>query len=70
MLKLHNWNDIINANRINKYIGASQKKKEMEDISWFIKKIPPIKKYPIQLVFTWHVKDLRSDLDNKSTKSI
>ena len=31
-LKLSNWNDIINANRINKYVGASQKKKEMQEL--------------------------------------
>lgn len=70
MLKLSNWNDIINSNRINKYVGASQKKKEMKDISWFIRQIPPITKYPIELIFTWHVKNSRSDLDNKSVKSI
>lgn len=69
-LKLENWNDIINSNRINKYVGANHKKKEMKDISWFVKQIPPITKYPIKLVFTWHVTNLRKDLDNMSIKSI
>ena len=68
-LKLENWNDIINSNRINKYVGANQKKKEMKDISWFIRQIQPITKYPIKLVFTWHITNLRKDLDNMSIKS-
>ena len=69
-LKLANWNEIINQNRINKYLANSHKQKEMKDISWFIRKIPPITKYPIELVFTWHIKNSRADLDNKSVKSI
>ena len=69
-LKLANWNEIINQNRINKYVGASHKKKEMKDISYFIRQIPPITKYPIRIVFTWHIKNSRADIDNKSCKSI
>jgi Holliday junction resolvase RusA-like endonuclease len=69
-IKLSNWNEIINQNRINKYVGASHKKQEMNDISWYIRKIPPIKEYPIQITFTWHIKNVRADLDNKSVKSI
>ena len=69
-LKLSNWNDIISQCRANKYGANSHKKAEMKDISWFIKPIPPIKKYPVKLVFTWHIKNMRADLDNKSIKSI
>ena len=69
-LKLSNWNDIINANRINKYVGSSQKKKEMKDIAYFIRQMPKIEKYPIRIDFTWHIKNSRSDLDNKSVKAI
>ena len=69
-LKLSNWNDIINANRINKYVGASQKKKEMQDIGYFIRNMKPITKYPIKITFTWHVSNLRKDIDNMSVKSI
>ena len=70
MLKLSNWNDIINQCRTNKYSANSHKQQEMRDISWFIRKIPPITKYPIKMVFKWHIKNSRSDLDNKSVKSI
>ena len=51
-------------------MANSYKQKEMEDISWFIRTIPKIEKYPIELIFTWHMKNPRSDLDNKSVKSI
>lgn len=42
----------------------------MRDISWFVRQIPKIEKYPIELVFTWHIRNPRSDLDNRSVKSI
>lgn len=70
MLKLENWNDTINRCRTNKYSANSHKQQEMKDISWFIRQIPPIKKYPIEITFIWHIKNPRSDLDNKSVKSI
>ena len=70
ILKLMNWNEIIGQCRTNKYSANSHKQREMKDISWFIRKIPPIKKYPIEIVFKWHIKNIRSDLDNKSVKSI
>ena len=69
-LKLANWNDIIGQCRTNKYYANTHKKAEMKDISWFVRNIPPITKYPIKMVFTWHIKNSRSDLDNKSVKSI
>lgn len=69
-LKLANWNDIISQCRTNKYYANTHKKVEMKDISWFIRNIPPITKYPIEIVFTWHIKNARSDLDGKSCKSI
>lgn len=69
-LKLANWNDIISQCRTNKYYANTHKKAEMKDISWFVRNIPPITKYPIKMVFTWHIKNSRSDLDNKSVKAI
>lgn len=68
-LKLNNWNDIISQCRTNKYYANTHKKQEMKDISWFVKNIPPITKYPIKMVFTWHIKNSRKDLDNMSIKS-
>ncbi len=68
--KLHNWNEIISANRNNKYIGASLKKKEMKDLKMFFIGTPIITEYPIKLICTWHVKNMISDLDNKCIKSV
>ena len=68
--KLSNWNETINANRRNKYIGASLKKKEMSIIKMFLMGKPKITKYPIKLNCKWYTKNLGSDLDNKSLKSV
>ena len=68
--KLSNWNETINANRKNKYMGASLKKKEMDIINKFLIGVPKITKYPIELNCTWYVKNIGSDLDNKSLKSV
>ena len=69
-MKLDNWNDIISQCRTNKYGANSHKKAEMKDISWFVRQMPKIEKYPVQIVFKWHIKNIRADLDNKSVKSI
>lgn len=69
-LKLNNWNDIIAQCRANKYYANTHKKQEMKDIGWFVREIPPITKYPVKMRFIWHIKNVRSDLDNKSVKSI
>lgn len=69
-LRLDNWNDIINQCRTNRYGANTYKKREMKVISMFVNKIPRITKYPVKMVFKWHIKNSRSDLDNKSVKSI
>lgn len=70
--KLDNWNDTIYKCRTNYRYANAQKQKEMEIIEHFIKeqKLKPIEKYPIKLNCIWHVKYFRSDLDNKSLKSV
>ena len=70
MTKLQNWNQIIGQNRTNKYGANSYKQKEMQEISLYLKDLEPIKEYPIEIIFTWHIKNVNSDLDNKSTKAI
>ena len=69
-MKLSNWNDIISQCRTNKYGANSHKKAEMRDISYFVRQIPKIEKYPIKITFIWHVKNQGKDLDNMSTKSV
>lgn len=69
-LKLDNWNDIIKNNRANKYGANSHKQREMREIIYFIKDMPKIEKYPIKINCIWHIKNVNSDLDNKSIKSV
>lgn len=68
--KLSNWNETININRTNRYAAASKKKKEMEIVKKFLIGKPKITKYPIRLNCTWYVKNIGSDLDNKSLKAV
>ena len=69
-LKLENWNEIINNCRTNRFGANNHKKKEMQQIGWFIRNMPEISKYPIKINCIWHIKNSNSDLDNKSIKSI
>lgn len=69
-LKLFNWNDTINHCRYNKYSANNIKQKEMQEIGYFLRGIEPIKKYPIKINCEWHIKNVNSDLDNKSIKSV
>ena len=67
--KLESWNDIIKDCRSNKYFSNGKKKKEMDIISYKLKTLPKITKYPIKINCEWHIKNSNSDLDNKSIKS-
>ena len=69
-LKLHNWNEIIGYGRANKYYANSKKQQEMKNISYFMIGLPKITDYPVQMIFTWYVKNRGQDLDNKCVKSI
>ena len=69
-LKLDNWNEVININRRNKFMGAKRKKQEMNNIKYFLIGKPKITKYPIKIECIWHVKNIGSDLDNKCIKSV
>lgn len=69
-LKLDNWNDTINHCRYNKYSANMMKKREMKQIGYFLIGMQPIKNYPIKIKCEWHVKNINSDLDNKSIKSV
>lgn len=69
-LRLDNWNEIINTCRTNKFGANSRKKKEMQQIGYFIRSMPKIEKYPIKINCIWHITNSNSDLDNKSIKSV
>ena len=60
--KLQTWNEIINQNRRNKYMANKIKQDEMRIIAYYLLSVPKIEKY--------HVKNINSDLDNKSIKAV
>lgn len=68
--KFSNWNEIISANRANKFLGATLKKREMETAMCFLEDVPNIDNYPITINCIWHCKNMNQDLDNKSLKPI
>lgn len=68
--KLDNWNSTINKSRTNRMYANKSKKAEMESIRQEIGKLYKISKYPVKMVFKWHIKSVISDLDNKSVKNI
>lgn len=68
--KLSNWNEVVNDNRRNRYLGAKNKKKEMQTIRAFLLNTPKIESYPVKITCYWHVKNANGDLDNKCIKAV
>lgn len=61
--KLPGLNDYTAACRRNKYAGAKMKHDAQAQISWFLHRLPQIKK-PVKIYFRWNEKDRRRDPDN------
>ena len=68
--KFENLNTYINRCRTNYYLANKIKQKETEISRYEFSKIPKITNYPIELIFTWHIKNKLSDLDGKFPKNI
>lgn len=68
--KFENINNYINKCRTNYFYANKIKQKETELSKYEFNKIPKIEKYPIELIFTWHIKTTTSDLDGKLPKNI
>jgi Holliday junction resolvase RusA-like endonuclease len=62
--ELTDLNRYINVERMNKYAGASIKKKETRNVVYQTKDLEPIEKYPIHITMTWYCKNRRKDPDN------
>ena len=62
-MKLPSLNDYVNDCRKNKFAGANMKKKNENDIGYFINQLPQFKK-PIRINFTWVEANKRRDYDN------
>lgn len=68
--KFENINTYINKCRSNPYFANTIKQKETKLSALEFSKIPKIDKFPIELEFTWHIKNKLSDLDGKFPKNI
>ena len=68
--KFESINNYINQCRTNYHVANKTKQQETMLSALAFTKIPPIKKYPIELIFYWHMKNKTSDLDGRLPKNI
>lgn len=68
--KFKSINEYINECRTNYHIANKTKQQETMLSALAFTKIPPIKKFPIELIFYWHIKNKQSDLDGRIPKNI
>ena len=68
--KFKNINTYINECRTNYHIANKTKQTETRISAMHFSKIPKIDKFPIELIFTWHMKSKIADLDGKLPKNI
>lgn len=68
--KFENINTYINKCRTNQFYANKIKQQETELSRLAFINIPKITEYPIELIFTWHIKTKTSDLDGKLPKNI
>lgn len=64
--KLPGLNDYISALNANRYKGNKLKRETQDDIISAIRasRVMPVQRYPVQIIFEWHEKNRRRDLDN------
>lgn len=65
-----NWNKYIDAERTNKYIASSMKKKEKEIVKYLCRGLQPIKDYPVIIKVKKYVKTKNTDIDNIRIKGL
>ena len=68
--KFESMNSYIGKCRTNIYVANKIKQKETQLSMLAFSRIPKIEKYPIKLVFTWHMKSKIADLDGRFAKNI
>ena len=68
--KFESINNYINQCRTNYHIANKTKQQETMLSALAFSKIPKITKFPIELVFKWHMKNRTSDLDGRLPKNI
>lgn len=68
--KFKNINQYINECRTNYYVANKTKQQETMISALQFIKIPKITKFPIELIFKWHIKSKVADLDGRLPKNI
>lgn len=68
--KFDSINEYINKCRTNVYIANKTKQQETMLSAIEFSKIPKIERYPIELIFKWHMKSKIADLDGRLPKNI
>lgn len=68
--KFESINDYIDECRTGYRVANNTKQKETNLAALMFAKIPKIEKYPIELIFKWHIKNKQSDLDGRLPKNI
>lgn len=64
--RLDGLNEVIEANRRNKYAGAKIKKDNETIVIYYARlyELKPIVNYPVKVIIHWYEKDRRRDWDN------
>ena len=68
--KFESINNYINKCRTNVFLANKIKQKETELSRLAFLKLPKIEKYPIEIIFSWHMKSKIADLDGRLEKNI
>lgn len=68
--KFENINQYVNECRTNCYIANKTKQRETQLSALAFSTIPKFEKYPIELIFNWHMKSKIADLDGRLAKNI
>lgn len=68
--KFKSINQYINECRTNYYIANKTKQQETMLSALRFTKLPKITKFPIELIFKWHMKSKTADLDGRLPKNI
>ena len=68
--KYESLNSYIGICRANYHYANKIKQQETELSALAFSKIPVIRKFPIELVFKWHIRNKTSDLDGRLPKNI
>ena len=68
--KFKSMNEYINECRTNYYVANKTKQQETMLSALVFSRIEKIEKYPIELIFNWHMKSKIADLDGRIPKNI